>query len=334
MTKIRWGLLSTANINRALIPAIRASARGELVAVASRDPTKAEAYAQEWEIPQAFGSYEAMLQSGAVDAVYIGLPNHLHAEWTIQAMQAGLHVLCEKPFATSLAEVDAMIAVSRETRMVLAEAFMYRHHPQTKLAGELVRSGKLGKVTLLRGAFDFYLPETQRQPDNLNVRLVPEWGGGCLWDVGVYPMSFAQFIFGGTPEWVFGTQQIGASGVDEVFAGQMGYADGRLAQISASFCTPFHTFIEIVGTEGRLHLSKPFVGLDEGRVMTFTPKDGPAEEIPVPEKALYLGEVEDMHAAILDGAPSYLTLEETRNHVKTILALYKSAKTQSIIQLL
>ncbi len=332
MTKIRWGLLSTANINKALIPAIRASARGELVAVASRDHTKAEAYAQEWAIPQAFGSYEEMLQSGAVDAVYIGLPNHLHAEWSIKAMQAGLHVLCEKPFATSLAEVDAMIAASQKTGMMLAEAFMYRHHPQTKIAGEIVRAGKLGEITLLRGTFDFFLPETQRQPENINVRLVPEWGGGCQWDVGVYPMSFAQFIFGGPPEWVFGAQKIGASGVDEVFAGQMGYANGRLAQISSSFATPFHTFIEIIGTQGRLHLSKPFVGLDEGRKLTFTPKDGPDEEIVVPEKALYLGEVEDLHAAILDGVPSYLTLEETRNHVKTVLALYESAKTGKIIR--
>ncbi|MBC8332743.1 MAG: Gfo/Idh/MocA family oxidoreductase [Anaerolineae bacterium] len=334
MTKIRWGLLSTANINRALIPAIRASTRGELVAVASRDIAKAEAYAQKWEIPQAFGGYEDMLQSGAVDAVYIGLPNHLHAKWSIEAMQAGVHVLCEKPCATSLEEVDAMIAARRETGMVLAEAFMYRHHPQTKLTGELAHAGRLGEITLVRGAFDFYLPETQRQPDNINVRLVPEYGGGCLWDVGVYPLSFAQFIFGGPPKWVLGTQQIGVSGVDEIFAGQMGYADGKIAQIASSFATPFHTFVEIIGTEGRLHLSKPFVGLDEGRVMTFTPKDGPAEVISVPEKALYLGEVEDMHAAILDGAPNYLTLEETRNHVKTALALYESAKTKSLIQLL
>ncbi|NTV37777.1 MAG: Gfo/Idh/MocA family oxidoreductase [Anaerolineales bacterium] len=145
MNKVRWGILSTARINRRLIPAIRASRRGVVVAVASRDEARSKAYAAEWEIPQYFGSYEAMLDSGEIDAVYIGLPNHLHAEWTIKAMQAGLHVLCEKPFATSLQEVDAMIAASQQTGRVLAEAFMYIHHPQTKIVREWVRSGKLGE---------------------------------------------------------------------------------------------------------------------------------------------------------------------------------------------
>ena len=341
MNKVRWGLLSTANINKALIPAIRASQRGELVAVASRSAEKAKTYAQDWDIPHSFGSYQEMIDSGEVDAVYIGLPNHLHAEWSIKSMQAGVHVLCEKPFAPTLEEVDAMIATRDETGMVLAEAFMYRHHPQTKIAGEWAHSGKLGEITLVRGAFDFFLPPERRKPDALDVRLVPEWGGGCLWDVGVYPLSFAQFIMGGPPDWVFGSQWVGETGVDEIFVGQMGYHSQKLdfsekssfsnAQISSSFKTPFHTFIEIVGTEGRLYLTKPFVGLHEGRSMTFYPKDGDPEEIPVPEKELYLGEVEDMHTAILDGSPNYLSLEETRNHVKTVLALYESAEEEEVI---
>jgi len=336
MNKVRWGLLSTANINRALIPAIRASHRGELVAVASRSNEKAEAYAQEWEIPQYFGSYQELLDSGAVDAVYIGLPNHLHAEWSIKAMQSGVHVLCEKPFAPTLKDVDAMIAAREETDMVLAEAFMYRHHPQTKIAGEWAHSGKLGEIKLVRGAFDFYLPESQRQPENLNVRLVPEWGGGCLWDVGVYPMSFAQFIMGGPPDWVFGNQWVGETSVDEVFAGQMGYLTENgtsFAQISSSFRTPFHTFIEIVGTEGRLYLTKPFTGLHEERQMTFYPKEGDPEEFSVPDKELYLGEVEDMHAAILDEEPNYLRLGESRSHIATVLALYESAKAGKVVNI-
>ncbi len=342
MTKVRWGLLSTANINKALIPAIRASQRGELVAVASRSAEKAETYAQKWEIPQAFGSYQEMLDSGAVDAVYIGLPNHLHAEWSIKAMRAGVHVLCEKPFAPTLEEVDDMIAARDETDTVLAEAFMYRHHPQTKIAGEWAHSGKLGQITLVRGAFDFLLPPKRRQPEALDVRLVPEYGGGCLWDVGVYPLSFSQFIMGGPPSWVFGSQWVGESGVDEVFAGQMGYSQKldfsekssfSVALISSSFMTPFHTFIEIVGTQGRLYLTKPFVGHHEGHQMTFYPKDGEPQEIPVPEKDLYLGEVEDMHAAILDGEPNYLSLDETRDHVKTVLALYESAEKGEVISI-
>lgn len=316
---VRWGLLSTANINRRLIPAILASPRGELTAVASRDLDKAKAYAAQWGIPLAFGSYQEMLNSGTVDAVYISLPNHLHAEWTIRALQAGVHVLCEKPFAITLEEVDHMIAASQANGCVLAEAFMYRHHPQTKVVGEWVRSGRLGEITQVWGVFNFQIGQRD------DVRLVPEYGGGCLWDVGVYPLSFAQYVYGGPPEQVFGMQWIGDTGVDETFVGQMRYPGGGLAQIACSFRNPFNTQMEIIGREGRLSLNRPFTAVEDNRRLLFYPANGEVQEIPVPEQELYIGEVEDMHAAILDGAPTYLTLEETRNHVRTVLALYQSA---------
>jgi predicted dehydrogenase len=331
---VRWGLLSTANINRRVIPAIRQSERGELVAVASRTAEKAVTYAQEWEIPLAFGSYQEMFDSGKIDAVYISLPNHLHAQWSIKAMQAGLHVLCEKPFALTLDQVDSMIAVHEETGMILAEAFMYRHHPQTKIAGNLIKSGRLGEITMLRGVFNFSMNPKGRNKEKPNVRLVPEWGGGCLWDVGVYPLSFAQYIFSGPPGWVSGAQWIGEFGVDEIFCGQMGYKDDGLAQISASFRSPYHTHVEIIGTIGRLELTRPFTGLQEDtRRMTFFDANGNAQEIPIPDEYLYLGEVEDMQSAILDGTPNYLSLPESRNHVKTTLALYDSASRGRVIHL-
>jgi D-xylose 1-dehydrogenase (NADP+, D-xylono-1,5-lactone-forming) len=332
MSRVRWGLVSTANINRRLIPAIRQSARGEMVAVASRSQASADSYAADWGIPRAFGSYEAMLDSDVIDAVYISLPNHLHAEWTIKALQAGKHVLCEKPFALSLDEVDEMIATAESTGCVLAEAFMYRHHPQTKLVGEWVKNGRLGDVTLIRATFNF---DISGDPDN--VRLVPEYGGGCLWDVGVYPISLAQFLLGRLPDWVAGSQWLGHNGVDEVFSGHLHYANehgGCAAQISASFRTPWHTFAEVLGTNGRLEMNRPFVGLDDGqRRLTFYPRQGEPQEIPVPEKALYLGEVEDMHDAILNGAKPYISLAETRNHVKTVLALYEAAASRQIVAL-
>jgi predicted dehydrogenase len=328
MKTVRWGLLSTANINRQLIPAIRASRRGKLAAVASRDLHKAQAYAREWKIPHAFGGYEQMLESGEIDAVYIGLPNHLHAEWSLRAMQAGLHVLCEKPFAIHLEDVEAMIATSRQTGRVLAEAFMYRHHPQTKIVGEFVHSGRLGQVSAIQGAFTFAMGSRD------NVRLAPEMGGGALWDIGVYPMSYAQFIYGGPPLEVFGMQSLGDTGVDENFAGQMRYPGGGFAQFTCSFQRPYHTFIEICGSEGRLYLNRPFNNIDDGTsLVTFYPKHGQPQNLRIPEQELYLGEVEDMHAAILDGAPSYLTLQETRDHVRTVLALYESARTASVISL-
>lgn len=321
MNKVQWGLLSTANINRKLIPAIRASERGELVAVASRSMASAESYANKWDIPQAFGSYEAMLASDTVDAVYISLPNHLHALWTIKALDAGKHVLCEKPFALTLAEVDAMIAASERNQRVLMEAFMYRHHPQTKIVGEWIRDGKLGEIAAFQAVFNFNMGSRD------NVRLVPGYGGGSMWDVGVYPMSFAQFVFGEPPVAVSAQQWLGPQEVDESFQGQMVYANGGLAQFTCGFRMPLQTHVTIMGTEGRIEVDRPFISMDRSNAgAVFLDADGNASVIDIPEKELYLGQVQNMHAAILDGEPIYLSLEETRNHIKTVLALYQSAE--------
>ena len=327
MKTVRWGLLSTANINRRLIPAIRASSRGKLAAVASRERAKGEAYAAKWEIPQVFGTYQEMLDSGQVDAVYISLPNHLHAEWSIRALQAGIHVLCEKPFAITLEQVDQMISASQQSECVLAEAFMYRHHPQIKIAGEWVKNGRLGKIRHVHGAFSYVLEDMN------NVRMTPEYGGGSLWDVGIYPLSLAQYIYGGPPETVLGMQQLASNSVEVTFAGQMFYPGGGTAQIFSSFTTGFHTYMEIIGTSGRLFITRPFIAPDQERRMTFYPNDGQPEDISFPEEDQYLGEIEDMHAAILDGAPNYVTLQETRDHVRTALALYESANSGKVTHL-
>ena len=205
---------------------------------------------------------------------------------------------------------------------------MYRHHPQTQLAKAWMEDGRLGDVNLIRATFNF------RFKSRDNIRLVPEWGGGCLWDVGVYPLSLTQYLFDEPPHWVFGSQWVGETGVDEFFAGQLIYSSGRLAQIESSFRTPFHTYAEIIGTAGRLALTRPFVGHDSPeRQMTFYPSEGEPQVVPVPETSLYLGEVEDMHAAILDGAAPLLSLAESRNHVRTVLALYESARTGQVVPL-
>jgi predicted dehydrogenase len=155
----------------------------------------------------------------------------------------------------------------------------------------------------------------------------PEFGGGCLWDVGIYPVSFAQYVYGAPPQSAYGLQKIGETGVDEVFVGQMQYSSGGFAQISSSFRLPYYNHVIIIGTQGRLLLTRPFNMLHEDRHLIFYTPNGTPQEIPVPEQELYLGEVEDMHSAILDGSPPYLTLQETRNHIRTVLALYQSAKT-------
>jgi predicted dehydrogenase len=327
MNKVRWGLLSTANINRKLIPAIRESERGILTAIASRTQDIADSYAAEWEIPVAFGSYESMLASDQIDAVYIGLPNHLHVPWTLNALDAGKHVLCEKPFTISLEEVDQVIQRANETGLVVAEAFMYRHHPQTKIVGEWIESGRLGEILVVNGVFNFKLDDPE------NVRLDPEFGGGSLWDVGVYPVSLAQYVMGEAPEWVHGDQRQGETGVDMLFSGQMHYSNRRMALFSSSFWSPFHTHFEIIGTEGRLEMKRPFVEMDYGQYLTFFPAEGEPVPILVFEKDLYLGEVQDMHNAILNGWMSYISLEETRDHIRTILALYESAGTGEVVHL-
>lgn len=332
MDEVRWGLMSTANINRRLIPAIRASRRGQLMGVASRSQGRADAYAAEWQIPMAFGSYQSMLDSEDIDAIYISLPNHLHAEWTIRALHSGKHVLCEKPFALTVDDVDQMISTAQDTGRVLAEAFMYRHHPQTQLAGDWAREGRLGEITLVRSVFSF---DIHGRPDpQENIRMRPEVGGGCLWDVGVYPLSFAQYIMGGPPSWVFGDQWVGRTGVDEVFGGHLHYSNspsaghGGMAQIGSAFRTPYYAVAEIIGTVGRLVLTSPFLPDYDGGTaqVLFFPAEGEPEVFTAPQKDQYLAEIEDMHAAILDGAAPYLTLEETRNHVRTVLALYESAR--------
>lgn len=324
MAKVRWGLLSTANINRKLIPSIRASSRGELVAVASRSLDKAKSYARKWNIPLAYGSYPNMLESREIDVVYIGLPNHLHAEWSIKAMRAGLHVLCEKPLTISLEEVDAMIAASSQYHKYLAEAFMYRHHLQTKIAKDWVKSGRLGEIISMSGAFTFAI---KRKSD---IRLVPEYGGGSLWDIGVYPISYAQYMMDAVPQWVAADQLLGETGVDEHFLGHMHYSDGVAAQFYCGFKVPFHTHFEILGTDGRLSIPRPFSGFEDARRMTYHSPDGKQTEIRVPDMELYLGEVEDMHAAILDGNQPLISLQESRSHIQTVLALYQSARNRAV----
>jgi predicted dehydrogenase len=169
-------------------------------------------------------------------------------------MRAGKHVLCEKPIALTVAEIDEMAAVSRQTGRVLAEAFMYRHHPQMKAVGEWVRSGRLGEIHVVRGVLNFKIKD--RGPD---VRLVPEYGGGALWDVGVYPVSFAQYIYGGPPQRVFGAQWLGDTGVDEVFTGQLRFSGDRMAQTTCALKLPACTSAEVLGSEGRLEMDMPFV---------------------------------------------------------------------------
>jgi predicted dehydrogenase len=282
---------------------------------------KAQAYAAEHNIPRAHGSYEALLADPEVDIVYIGLPNGLHAEWTIKALQAGKHVLCEKPFALTLADVDAMHAAARAAQRVVAEAFMYRHHPMVIRAKELMETDAIGAPRFLRASFSFYLDRAY------NVRWDPAIGGGALWDVGGYPVSLARYFFG-APERVEGWQVLSPSGVDETMIGTLYFPGQRVAQIDCSFRMPYRSLAEIVGESGSLVLSHPFHSDNPEATLVLRQGDE-SETVLVPQAERYLLEIEDLHDAILTGREPLVTPAETRGHIETILDLYQSAQTKN-----
>ena len=329
---LRWGILSTAKINNALIDPIKESKRSELVAVASRDKSKAEAYAKEKGIPQAFGSYEEMLVDPNIDAVYISLPNSLHCEWTVKAAEAGKHVLCEKPIVTTIEEFDKIEAAATANNVTVFEAFMYLHHPQTLKVKEMIQAGDLGNLQLINSWFNFYLAPEHSQ----NIRLRPELSGGSAWDVGVYTNSMAIVMAGvGTPETVWAHQIIGETGVEVGIQGQMQFSNGAVAQISSGFRTPFREAAYIVGDKGIVNIIEPWKPGTEGRdsELVFSKQDGTEETIVIPEVNPYICEVQAMEACVLDGAAPVVPLSLSRDFLKTILALYKSAQTGKLVQL-
>lgn len=327
---LRWGLLCTARINRAVIPPLRQSARAELVGVASRRAERAQAYAAEWNIPRAYDSYEALLADPDVDVIYNALPNALHCKWTIEAAEAGKHILCEKPLALTVEDVDRMVDAAQRNNVVLLEAFMYRHHPQTLKVQELVRDGAVGRPLLMHGVYYFTLD----RPDD--VRWRSDLGGGSLWDVGCYPVSFARAVAGSDPVEVFGQQMQADTPfgrVDATFAGQLRFANGALAQVKSGFEAPLGWGFEIVGTAGKILVDVPWKpGLD-GPAGIRLRRGDTEEAIPVEDVDPYLCEVEAMAACILDDAEPIVSLEDTRGNVATINALYESARERRPVQL-
>ncbi len=324
-TKLNWGLLSTANINQALLEPLKKSKRNHLLGVASREADKAQAYAHKHKIARRYGSYTAMLADPEIDVIYNPLPNHLHAEWTVRALQAGKHVLCEKPLALSVEEVEAIAAAAERSGRVAMEALMYRCHAQTLKVRELVQGGDLGRVKLVRGTFTY-----SGTPAG-NYRLDPQMGGGCLWDVGCYPLGFARFALGMEPEQVFGWQETGESGVDESFVAQVRFPGETVLQMHCSMALPYHVFMEFIGDEAALVVPQPFTpGVKETLYLT---KKGNTKGIETRGSAAYPGEVEAMADAILDGTPPPVSLNDSRGRVALTLALFESARTGKPVDL-
>ncbi len=316
---IRWGLLSTAQINHKLIPAIRSASGHQLYGVASRDVERVQAYASQWHIPHTYSSYEAMLDDPQVDAVYISLPNHLHVEWTVKAAAAGKHVLCEKPLALNPQDVDTVIAAAKKYNVVVMEAFMYRHAPRTLKVRELVEAGRLGKIEHFSGHYSFVL----ERPGNY--RWLPEAGGGSVWDVGCYPVSYARMVMGRNPVEVIGKAQWIAPGADFSMNGILTYADGATAQIFSSFGLPVSMRADAFGTQGSLLNMSPYH--PNAANPLWLVEAGIPRKVAAPIPYLYRGEVLNMGAAIRGEAQPRLSLEESRDINQVLSALVESAQT-------
>ncbi len=324
---LNWGILGTARINHALIPPLKISPRNRLFAVASRDLDRAQAYAAENSMERAYGSYEALLADPQIDVVYISLPNNLHVEWSIRAAATGKHVLCEKPLALSVEDVDRVAEAARQYGVVIAEAFMYRHHPQTLKVVELINEGAIGRLQIVRGGFTFMLEGSG------DIRLKPELGGGSIWDIGCYPISYARTAAGGiAPEEVFGWQVLGPTGVDVAFYGQMRFPCGVIAQIDSGFNSEYRTIMEFIGDEGRITVPRSFKpGADSH--LYVRKGDAPHEKIHFADQELYLGEVEDLYDAAVYGKPQRVPLSDTRQNIATIRARLASAKEDAPVKL-
>ncbi len=321
MTGLGWGIIGPGRIADRIVRGIAATPRGELVAVASRAEDRAREFAARHGVGRAYGAYQALLGDPAVDVVYIALPNHLHAEWTIRALDAGKHVLCEKPLALTVEEVDAIIAAAERNGRIATEAFMYLHHPQSVRALELARGGAVGTLELVKGTFSFLLDRPY------DIRIDPDMGGGSLWDVGCYPVSFARRLAAEEPDRVQALARFDDRRVDRTFAGQLHFPSGLLAQLDSGFAAPDRQRIEIVGQAGSLVMTAPFLSDPDGPPPSLVLWRGTVGEvIDVPAIDQVQAEVEDLTAAILDGSPPRLDLRFSRGSIATLVELDRAAR--------
>jgi D-xylose 1-dehydrogenase (NADP+, D-xylono-1,5-lactone-forming) len=318
MTKldaVKWGILSTAHINRKVIPGAHASDKAELIAVASRDLQRAEEYAREWKIDRAYGSYEALLEDDDVEAVYISLPNALHCEWSIRAVEAGKHVLCEKPMSRHVGDVEAAFDAAEKAQRILMEAFMYRHNPQTRRLRQLVDEGAIGDVRVIRSCFSFPLYDAE------NIRLRPELEGGSLMDVGCYCVSGSRLL-GGEPEHVYGQQLVGPSGTDWVFTGAMRFPGDVFAEFDCGTALPERDELEAIGSDGSLFLDDPWHCQEP---VIELRRDGGVERIEIEPADSYRLELENLSDAIRGAAEPLLGRDDAVGQARAIDGLYRSA---------
>lgn len=322
MRKVRWGILSTAKIGtEKVIPAMQKGDYSDVVAIASRTPEQAEAAAKRLGILKSYGSYEALLQDPNIEAIYNPLPNHLHVNWSIAALEAGKHVLCEKPIGLTSAQGEELVAAGRKhPRLKLMEAFMYRHHPQWQRARQLVRDGQIGTLRTIQTLFSYY------NADPANIRNQADIGGGGLMDIGCYPISLSRFIFGAEPKRVVGSIEFDpALKTDRLSSAILEFENGTSTFTCSTQLAPYQR-VNIVGTEGRIEIEIPFNAPPNKPCLMWHQRGREFAEIRLDICDQYTIQGDLFSRAILDDTPVPTPIEDAVANMRVIEALFESAR--------
>lgn len=329
MDKVRWGQIGTARIGwEKVLPGMKQSEHAEIVGICSRDLASAQEWANKLGLQKAYGSYEAMLADPDIDAIYNPLPNHLHVPWSIKALEAGKHVLCEKPIAMSAAEAQTLVDASKRfPHLKIMEAFMYRHHPQWKTAKKLVDEGKIGELRTIHSFFSYY------NDDPNNIRNQADIGGGGLMDIGCYNISLSRFIFGGEPGRVVSVVEYDPTlGTDRLVSGILDFGRGTSTFTCSTQLTPYQR-VNIYGTTGRIEIEIPFNAPPDRPCKMWHQADGKIEEIVFPILDQYGAQGEAMSLAILNDTPVPTPLEDAVANMRVIEAIVAAGRKNTWITL-
>ena len=329
MKKVRWGVLSTAKIGwEKVIPAMQAGKFSEIMAIASRSKEQAQAVAERLNIPAAYGSYEELLNDPEIDAIYIPLPNHQHVEWAIKSLEAGKHVLCEKPIGLSYAEAQHLLeAAKKKPHLKIMEAFMYRFHPQWQHAKKLVNDGKAGELKTIQSFFSYY------NVDPNNIRNKKELGGGAMMDIGCYCVSLSRFIFGKEPVRVLGNVEYDPLlQTDRLASGIMDFYTGTSTFTCSTQLVPYQR-VMIFGTEARIEIEIPFNAPPDRSTRIWLHSKNGSEEIVFDPTDQYTIQGDLFSQAVLNDEPVHTPLEDAVNNMKVIEAIFESGRNDLWVKL-
>lgn len=329
--KLRWGILGSASIAKgSVIPGLQQSELNEVAAIASRDEEKAKQTAEQLGIPQAYASYEALLEDDSIDAVYIPLPNHLHREWTIRAAEAGKHILCEKPLALTEQEAREMAQACDDAGVLLAEAFMYRHHPRYDQIRDVIASGEIGEIRGIHSTFSF-----NNSGSAGNVRFKREWGGGALYDIGCYSISAARLLLGQEPSavTVIGMFSPEHDHVDMMASGLLEFNDHVGVTFDSSMWAAFRNTLEVLGSDGIIEVPSAFISKPDRSSNFYVTAGGERREVEVPQVNHYSLQGDDMARAVLQGKNMRFASSDAVANMKVLEACLRSAEERTRITL-